>query len=160
MKRHTLIHICEKYHEYVHFTFGLFSYVVVQSLFPHVSAVPLILIALLSSILPDIDHLFYIFIYGRKHDYSKKIHLHLRERHLSQAIDFCRVNHKSNHAIKSHNLITPLLAFITFYFSATSGHPLWAVFFLAICSHFVFDILEDLLVLGRLNPNWWLKFSH
>ena len=159
MFRSWLIKICQNYHEYVHFFFGLISFFIVLAYFPHSSWFWLLLVALIGSIFPDIDHLFYLFGYGRHHAYSLPFHQYLKNRDISAAIEYCRQNHKFNHYILSHNLLTPVFLYLIFLYFLQSGHSLMAVFFLAMVSHFVFDVAEDFLVLGRLNSNWYLKFS-
>lgn len=160
MTRRQLIYICQQYHEHVHLLFGLISFFFVAALVPsYHPAFYLLIASVIGCYLPDIDHLLYFFVYGKSQKYAQKVLSLVRQSQYSAAIDYCRSHHKDNHSIVSHNLLSPFLSFIFFSWFLRLGHPILAAFFLAITSHFIFDIAEDYLVHGRLNPNWYLKFS-
>jgi hypothetical protein len=133
---------------------------IAKSYFPEYPISILLVFSLIGSIIPDVDHLFYLFIYGRQDSYAKTVRQHLSSHQYSQAIDYCRTHHKNNFFILSHNLLTPIFVFLIFFYFVFPDHPILSALSLAILSHFIFDILEDLLVHGHLNPNWFLKFSH
>lgn len=159
MKRTLLVHLMEKHHEYFHLGFGLISLIITLIIFPHANFISMFFLAVLASYLPDIDHLFFIFIYGRNTEYSSGVRRELSKSGVSAAIEYCRINHKKNNFILSHNLITPLLSFSFFVYCTYTHKPYSAVFWLSFTAHFIFDLIEDYLALGRLNPNWFLRFS-
>ena len=159
MFRHQCIQFCQDYHEYVHLTLGVISVYLVFFIFPEYSIVKLFIAGLIGSMIPDIDHLFYLFIYGRSDKYASQVRSLLYQKKYNAAVEYCRTHHKENFFILSHNLLTPLLIIPLFYFFVVNLRPALSVFALAIISHFVFDIFEDLLVNRHLNPNWFLKFS-
>jgi hypothetical protein len=156
MFRRVLIVICQKYHEYIHLLFGLFAFfMLAQTASVQFSLLGLFM-AVLGSYLPDIDHLIFIFGYGRHSEYAKCVVSYLRQRHLSQAIEHCRINHKQNKFILSHNIFSPCLIFILMLLVA---NQYLKILLFSMSFHFIFDMLEDILVFGRLNSNWFLKFS-
>jgi len=157
--RSKLISICQNYHEYVHQLFGLFAFTISAALFPDYPVIYLLLVAIVASILPDIDHIFYFYIYGRRQKYATTVRSFVSKRQYHQALEYCRIHHKENYSIISHNLLTPILLIILANYFYHSFQPLFFTFCLSTSFHFVFDILEDLLVHGRLNPNWSFHFS-
>lgn len=159
MKRAFLVQMMEKYHEYFHLGFGLLSLLITCIIFPNSGFTLMFFLATMASFLPDADHLFFIFIYGRKTEYATQVRHYLFSTGLPSAIEYCRINHKKNNFILSHNLLTPLLSFGLFIYFVLNNSAYSSVFWLSFTAHFVFDIIEDHLALGRLNPNWFLRFS-
>jgi len=153
-----LVRSMERYHEYYHLGFGLACFIVVALLFPDVSKVALLIVAVIGSFVPDTDHLFFIFIYGRNTTYAIAVRNFLSKHDIPGATNYVRTNHKSNNFILSHNLLTPLIFFIFYINLVNIGQITFALFCLSFAAHFIFDIIEDLLVFGHLNPNWYLKF--
>lgn len=159
MYRSKLVYLMERYHEYFHLGFGIFAFGVTICIFPGYSPLSLLIVAAITSYLPDIDHLFFMFIYGRRTSYSQSVRSLLKAKKYHEALEFCRQNHKHNHFILSHNLLTPIISLFLFFYFVMSHHPILSVFFMSWTMHYVFDIVEDFLALGKLNPNWYLKFS-
>lgn len=155
MLKARLISICQDYHEYVHLLFSLSAYLVAK-IFNLDFDILGLAVVIIAGYLPDIDHLFFMFGYGRHTKYAQCVIGHLKNKDLPSAIEHCRINHKSNHFILSHNLLTPLISLALFFYIT---NPLAKLFWLSFTFHFVFDVLEDLLTFGRLNPNWYLKFK-
>lgn len=159
MKRTILVQLMEKHHEYFHLGFGILSLLISIIIFPSTNFVMMFLLAVFASFLPDADHLFFIFLYGRQTEYATQVRHHLFSSGLPSAIEYVRQNHKKNNFILSHNILTPLLSFGLFLYFQSNNSAYLSVFWLSFTAHFVFDIIEDYLALGRLNPNWFLRFS-
>jgi hypothetical protein len=157
MIRRLVVQYCQSYHGLIHFLFGLLAIVLVPpQVIKDTSFVVLVAVAVVGAFFPDLDHLLFYFTYGRHTHYATKARTLLLRGQWQQYLDFVLTNHKSNHFILSHNLATPV---ICYGISTISTSPLWQVFFLSCTLHFYFDIAEDFLALGRLNPNWYFRFS-
>lgn len=127
---------------------------------PGYGLLPSLLLGAVGAVLPDADHLFYIFTYGRKTDYAKNLRHFLKNKQLRGFQRFVMENHKFNTGIYSHNLVTLLIAAIFFsYFAFLQENYGAAIFTLGMITHYSYDIFEDWLLLGRINPNWFLLFK-
>lgn len=151
-----LIKLCSTYHGLIHLLFGLLA----LFLFSFFGSIPvsglLFLVATTGSFFPDLDHFLFYYTYGRHTNYAKTAKNFLHSFQFNQYYHFVLTNHKNNHYILSHNLLAPTLCLILVFLIS---QPLLQLFFLSTAFHFIFDVLEDLLVHGHLNPNWYLKFS-
>lgn len=144
----------------VHIGMGLMCGVFMWYLFPDAPLIKLMAIGIIGGILPDFDHLLFIFIYGRKTEFAKIIKGFLRKYKIKSAISFIKINHKYNTSIYSHNMLSVILAFSLFYYLYNvRDNASLSTFFLSWFGHYVFDIFEDVLFFKKVNPNWWLKFS-
>lgn len=143
----------------IHLLFGFLSTVIIYFLEPTVNLYNVSLLIVIFSFLPDIDHLLFIFIYGRRSDYACKIKTFLKKKEFRKAINFCATNHKNNTKIYSHNFISLALTLFLFYYFFIIGHIYLSAIFLSWSMHYNFDLLEDLLFFSKVNPNWWLKFG-
>ncbi|MEK7165624.1 MAG: hypothetical protein AAB874_02350 [Patescibacteria group bacterium] len=113
-----------------------------------------LILALIGSEIIDVDHLLYIFVYGRHEWYAIEVKKFLRAGQLRDVWAFLSTNHKHNTALATHNVY-----FIGFFLvlSLVSFQYDWKaslVIFGAIVLHLLFDIADDLWVLGYLNDNW------
>ncbi|MBI5621197.1 hypothetical protein HY949_05425 [Candidatus Gottesmanbacteria bacterium] len=113
-----------------------------------------IILSLIASELPDIDHVLYFFTYGKQDPYSKLVKtlfVNRQWRMLWYTID---TGHKYNTNLATHNYFTILvlttLSLIAFIFERQSS----VVFLGSMVLHYCFDILDDLLILGSVNANW------
>lgn len=149
----------EGHHMFIHLLFGFFSLLLIFLLDPSVNLYKAGSLAIIFSFLPDLDHIFFVFIYHRHSDYSCEIRAFLNKKEFRNVVDFCKLNHKNNTQIYSHNFLSSSLTLILFYYFLMNGHIYLSTAFLAWSMHYIFDILEDLLFFSKLNPNWWLKFG-
>ena len=150
----------EAYHMQLHIVMGVLCGLFMGHLFPETPLLKLISIGVIGAILPDFDHLLFIFIYGRKTEFARIIKSFLRKHKIKNAISFIKLNHKYNTSIYSHNMLSVILAFSLFYYLYTvRDNASLSTFFLSWFGHYVFDIFEDVLFFKKINPNWWLKFS-
>lgn len=147
----------QRYHEHFHLLFGFLALLSATAI-THVSPLILLLPCLIGAYLPDVDHVLSIFTYGRRSRYSSTLRRHLYRHRFSQYVAYVRCHHKSNFAIYSHNLFSPLICTVLASLFVSS-HPFLLALFLSCAYHFLFDILEDMVHFGRLNPNWYFRFS-
>ncbi len=151
--------ITRKYHFVFHLLFGAIVAVYHYNLIPDVQVFKLIIVALLGSTVPDIDHLFYIYFYGRTTELAKELRKHIKDKQLRKFVQSVSLNHKNNNYIFSHNIVAVLLALGLAYLFYQYDHDYLSVFFSAWLFHYIFDICEDILYFGKVNQNWWLKFK-
>lgn len=110
--------------------------------------------AVVGSILPDIDHIVYYFGYGKNDAYNNQIKEFLKSHQWRNLTIFIEQGHKQNTNLSFHNI------YITFVFIAGSllaSFGDWqagVVLFGAICSHYLFDMFDDIVQKGSLNQNW------
>ncbi len=150
----------ENYHEYWHFLFGLLASFIVIKGYPAQPVLPIVIVGLIMSILPDIDHILYFYVYGRNTKYSKKVRKLIKNSGISKAIKYCKKEHKNNTSIYSHNLVMIFaLLFFTKFLIIQNYNALIVVAVLSWAMHYIYDIFEDLLFFGKLNPNWFLLFN-
>ena len=158
MNRKLLMDSSEKYHGEIHLFLGIVTALVAYTV-TGADLLLLLIVSIIGAFLPDIDHIFYLFFYGRKSKYASEARSILLKQGVIKYIEYCKVNHKNNTEIKSHNVLVVLgLMGVSLYFGFVND-PIWLAFFISNTLHFVFDMAEDLLFFGKLNGNWWLKFG-
>ena len=154
------MNISENWHMTIHFGFGLFASITVYLLFPTSNFITILLIGLAMSLIPDIDHLFYFYIYARDTRYSKKVRKLFKKRGVSKTIDYTKKHHKKNTGVYSHSIpFCLMLLGIAVYYMFYNPNPILAILFFSWSLHYVYDIFEDALFFGELNPNWFLNFN-
>lgn len=106
------------------------------------------------SLLIDLDHVAYFFTYGRKEWYALEVRKLLKQGQIKEMCYFMVKGHKHNTGLATHNFYYMaffiVLSVVSFQFDWVAG----VVLFGSIVLHFVFDIVDDLWVLGHLNENW------
>lgn len=140
-------------HELTHILIGLVFAWFLRELWMELSP-RYIFLSIIGSLIIDADHLLYLFVYARHEWYSVEARKILRQGQIGTLLRFWRDNHKQNTGLLSHNIY-----FLIFFFcvSAASFYFDWkgaVVFFGAIVLHLLFDIFDDLWVLGKINENW------
>jgi len=144
----------------VHIVLGFLCGLLVAYFSRNTSILFMSVLGVIGSLLPDIDHLLYIYIYARKTEYARLLRIRIKNRELRELFRFASANHKLNTKIYSHNLLTVLITVIFFsYFAFAQDNYNAAAFTLGMISHYFYDIFEDWLLLGRINPNWFLLFG-
>jgi hypothetical protein len=113
-----------------------------------------ILLSVFGSLLPDADHLLYFGTYGRSSDYTSKVRHLLKTRQWRNLMVFIENGHKFNTNLSYHNyyFMAVLLgmAFLSSFWDWQAG----IILFGAMLIHYIFDIVDDLIQLGAVNPNW------
>lgn len=113
-----------------------------------------IFVSVLGSLLPDLDHFLYFFTYGKGDSYTKTAATFFKNRQWRQLTTFLAREHKHNTSLTFHNYYTVAVCVGITLFASIFGFRISVVFFGAMTSHFLFDIAEDIVLLGRVNPNW------
>ena len=140
-------------HEFYHVLIGLVWAWVLREVWQQFNS-RWVMVAVVGSLLPDADHLFYFFSYGRKDPYSKQILRFLKERKWRALTVFVESGQKHNTNLSYHNYY-----FMTILFGLATGSMLvdWnagVILFGAMLLHYLFDIGDDIVTLGQINPNW------
>lgn len=140
-------------HTFTHLLLGLLYAWFLREVWQELSAW-YIFLAALASVLPDVDHFIYFFTYGRREWYAIEVRKLMRQGQIRTMLYFMKHNHKYNTGLATHNLyflgLFFLLSFISFQFDSKTG----VVIFGAIVLHLLFDLIDDLWILGHLNENW------
>lgn len=110
--------------------------------------------AVAGSVLPDIDHFNYWFGYGRKDSYPQQVFTHFKRREWRKLFQFVATGHKTNTSLQYHNIYIAGIFILCSVAAAFFDWRLGVVLFGAIVSHYVFDIVDDIVQLGELNVNW------
>lgn len=140
-------------HHAAHLTVGIVWAWVLGKIWQQFSA-RTVIVSLLGSELPDVDHLLYIFLYGRKDWYAREIKKFLRNHEWRTAALFLSTQHKKNTSLMYHNYYFMLFLFILCIISTAINWRFGFVLFGAMIIHYCIDIFDDILVLGRINANW------
>lgn len=140
-------------HEFTHILMGLLFAWFLREAWGEFS-IRYVFIAIIGSLIIDIDHLLYCFIYGGHEQYAVEARKFLRQGQIGTMLRFWGDNHKHNIGLASHNIY--VLGFLL-SLSLVSWHFDWKVsviFFGANVLHLCFDVVDDFWVLGKLNENW------
>ena len=149
-----------KYHMLVHVFLGLLCAYIVMHTFPNANGWRIIWIAILGSVIPDVDHLLFMFIYGRKSEYAKIIRAFVKNKEFRKALSFMKDNHKTNTGLYSHNILALIISiYLAWYLGDSRDRAGFYVFFMSWSVQYVFDMFEDLIFLRRFNPNWFMRFN-
>jgi len=144
----------------IHVFLGLVCAYIVICVFPAADLSKLITVGILGNLIPDVDHLLFFFLYGRKSEYAKIFKSHLKLREFRMAARFIKDNHQNNTGIYSHNILSLMLSiFLAWYLGESRDRAGFYTFFMSWSSHYVFDMFEDVLFFKKLNPNWFMKFN-
>ncbi len=113
-----------------------------------------VITAVVGSVLPDIEHLNYFLGYGRSDSYTQQIITYLKNHEWRNLFYFIATGHKNNTSLAYHNIY--MVAFLIL-FSVVASFFDWqvgVVLFGAMVSHYLFDMVDDIVQLGGVNPNW------
>lgn len=111
-------------------------------------------LSIIGSLLPDIDHFFYFFTYGKYDSYTQQLKGLILERKWRRLSLFVSKNHKFNTELTSHNLYFIAFLFGLSFISSIFDWQTGMILFGAMILHYTFDIFDDLMMLGTINPNW------
>lgn len=113
-----------------------------------------VVVGAVGSVLPDIDHIHYFLTYGRKDSYTKEIFSLLKHRHWRRLFQFIATGHKHNTSLTFHNVYVAAIFFVGTGLATVLNWQAGVVLFGAIVSHYLFDMADDIVQLGEMNPNW------
>ena len=113
-----------------------------------------IYLSIFFSLLPDMEHMLYFFSYGKADPYTRQIKQYMKNGHWRMVTVYIENGHKHQTDLSYHNFY--VIAFLlvatslAFFFDKQS----WTVVFGAMVIHYLFDVVDDFMMLGKLNPNW------
>lgn len=110
--------------------------------------------AVIGSLLPDIDHVNYFLGYGRHDSYTKQILSYLKNREWRSLAYFVATGHKYNTNLSYHNVYVVGILLLLSLLSSRIDWEVGVVLFGAMILHYLFDIADDVVQLGAINPNW------
>lgn len=140
-------------HAFYHILFGLVWAWMLRELWGQLN-IKWVLLAVVGSLLPDAEHFLYFFTYGKKDPYTKLILSFLKNHEWRIFTVMVENGHKFNTNLTFHNvyIVVLLMAAVSVCF-LFDWHS-WTVFIGAMITHYLFDIIDDIVTLGRVNPNW------
>ncbi len=110
--------------------------------------------AVIGSILPDIDHFNYFLGYGKDDGYTKQVVAFFRSHQWRNLAWFIATGHKYNTNLSYHNIYVVGILLFCSLLSSRIDWEVGVVLFGAMIFHYLFDIADDVVQLGTLNPNW------
>lgn len=149
----------EALHLLIHVSLGILAAVFVYKLFPTSKLGGLISLGIIGNTVPDIDHVIYFLTYGKKTEYSTMVKALVSAKQISELRKFLKQNHKYLTGLYSHTLLSPIITSLLSIISYKRDNSYLLTLFLSITTHFVYDIIEDLLFFGKLNRNWYFKLK-
>jgi hypothetical protein len=147
--------VSEKYHMLIHFlmgiTLGLFFVKYEDIKF----SMGFLFIMGISALIPDLEHLLFFFTYGRHSDYTRNLVKQMKEDgKIKGFYGYCTKNHKSQNSLYFHDGLLPVLFLGIGFFLLDGSKVYQAALAFSLAFHYIYDIFEDYLMLGSLNPNW------
>lgn len=140
-------------HETIHVLIGVSFAWVLREIWGQFSSNQLYL-AIFGSLIPDLDHFVFFFFYGRKDPYSIQVKRFLRHGEVTSLASFMAEGHKENTNLWSHNIYNVGLLILGVVLCYQLDWKMGVVLLGSMVLHFIFDILDDLMILGTINPNW------
>ena len=113
-----------------------------------------VIVGAVGSVLPDIDHIHYFLTYGRQDSYTKEIFSFIKKRQWRRLFQFIATGHKHNTSLTFHNIYVTAIFFVITGFAMAVDWQTGVVLCGAIVSHYLFDMADDMVQLGEINPNW------
>ena len=112
------------------------------------------LLAVFGSFLPDIEHLIYFFVSGKKDEYSKQVKAFFKAHEWRVLTSFVETGHKYNTNLSYHNVYFVVFLLILTILCFLFDWEVWMAVLGAMVLHYLFDIFDDYRTLGYLNDNW------
>lgn len=110
--------------------------------------------SVVGSLIPDADHLNYFLGYGRKDTYSRQVFAFIKNRQWRALFQFLATGHKTNTSLMYHNVYVVVIFILLALIAMMVDWQFGVVLFGAIVSHYLFDMADDVVQLGGINPNW------
>jgi hypothetical protein len=140
-------------HEFYHILIGLVWAWVLRELWGTFSW-RYIFASVIASLLPDLEHLFYFFSYGKKMSYREEVVSLFKSRSWRMLVMSLATGHKFNTNLSYHNLYFMSMLLAISIGSFLIEWQIGVIFFGAMVLHYIFDIYDDMVTLGYLNSNW------
>lgn len=140
-------------HEFYHVLLGLIWAWILREVWQQFNG-RWVALSVFGALLPDADHILY-FVDARKQDpYVQQIIEFLKAREWRTITMFIESGHKYNTNLSYHNyyfmMVLALVSVISFAVDWKAG----VILFGAMLTHYLFDIADDVVTLGYINPNW------
>lgn len=113
-----------------------------------------ICMSVFGSLLPDAEHIYYFLGYGRQDAYATSVLELLRGHHWRRLFLFVATEHKHNTSLAYHNIYTVIIFIVVGLLASFFDWQVGVILCGAMVSHYLFDMLDDMFLLGALNPNW------
>lgn len=113
-----------------------------------------VILSVFGSLLPDADHLWYFFTYGRKESYTSRIKELLRTRQWRNLTVYMETGHKYNTNLSLHNYYFMIFLIVVALVSVVYSWNAAVILFGSMLFHYTFDIFDDIVQLGEVNENW------
>jgi len=157
--RSKIVDINIKYHMAVHVLLAILTALFIKEIFPFANFIKILAVSIFGSLIPDTDHLIYFYTYGKRTTYAQQAVAFIKKFDIRGFMNFVKNNHKLNHGLLSHNIGSFFLASLFFFvFTLDPDRFTAATFAMSVMLHFLYDIVEDFIFFGKLNPNWLFKF--
>lgn len=140
-------------HELYHVVLGIFWIFILQRYWI-IGDFKLLWVSVIASLLPDADHILYLLTYGRKEQYAVSLKVFIRDRQWRNLWLFMEKGHKKNTALATHNYLFTSLCLGATILSIIEKWETTTVLFGSMFFHYLFDIADDVMVLGKINDNW------
>lgn len=111
-------------------------------------------LSVFASLAPDLDHLVYFATYGRRDWYAREIRKFLRARQWRMLWLSLENGHKRNTNLALHNFYFMAFLFLSAFVSSLYEWQTGIILFGAMLLHYLFDLIDDYVVLGSINANW------
>lgn len=113
-----------------------------------------IALSVAGSLLPDLDHLVYFVGYGRRDRYAKTVSEFWYRREWRNLVSYMAAGHKHNTSLAYHNIYTMGILAVFGLVASMYNWQAGVVLLGAMVGHYLFDIADDIVQLGGINPNW------
>lgn len=110
--------------------------------------------AVVGSVLPDAEHITYFLGYGRKDTYTQQVFAYIRNHEWRNLFYFISHGHKHQTNLAFHNVYTVAIFIVVSVIASLVDWQAGIVLFVAMISHYLFDMADDLMQLGEINSNW------
>ena len=111
-------------------------------------------LSVFGSLLPDADHMLYFWSYGRKDPYTKQVKNFFAKRQWRNLTIFMETGHKHNTNLSYHNYYVVASLLVMSLLSSRLSWEIGVILFGAMVIHYLFDVVDDVIILGHINPNW------
>lgn len=109
----------------------------------------------IAGLLPDADHIYYFVMYGRNDPYSQTVRVLWKKKRWMELVLTLQQGHKKNTHLMLHNFFTILLLLFCLWVVLLNNMRLLVILIGALLSHFLFDVVEDVVLLKKINANWF-----
>jgi hypothetical protein len=111
-------------------------------------------LSIFGSLLPDAEHLYYFIAHRSNDAYALQVIKTLRKREWRLLTLFIEKGHKRNTNLAFHNIYVIFFLFLVATLCAINDWNSWVIVIGAMIIHYLFDIVDDIITLGYVNPNW------